>query len=186
MPAILQGMKIPFYHTGIPACAAAFSPGGAAQSFVDGAEQILKVRPVLSPAEAVLACMAVISALTDLWRGKVYNAVTVPGLLIGIAFSINGAGAAGLLNVLCAAGFTVLVLFPFYSAGGLGAGDIKLLAAVSSFMPPESYLPCFCASFVMGAAAGITRLLCTGGKIHTVHFAVPVAAGVFLHLAGFY
>ena len=186
MTAFLRGIPIPFCHGRVPACAAVFFPAEPALSYLTGAQRIMDVRPVLSAAEAVLACMAVISALTDLWRGKVYNAVTVPGLLIGIAFSIKGAGAAGALNVLCAAGFTVLALFPFYRAGGLGAGDIKLLAAVSSFMPPESYLSCFCASFVMGAAVGIIRLLCTGGKGRTVHFAVPVAAGVFLHLAGFY
>lgn len=138
------------------------------------------------PGNLMLICLAGISAVTDLLRGKVYNAVTVPGLLIGLIFAVQRAGAVGFLEVFCAAGFTVLVLFPFYSAGGLGAGDIKLLAAVSAFMTSEAYLRCFAAAFAVGAAAGIIRLLRTRGKEHRVHFAVPVAASVLLHLAGWY
>ncbi len=134
----------------------------------------------------ILAGLSVFSAATDLWKGKVYNAVTVPGLFAGLVFSAWRSGAVGLLDVLCAVGFTVLVLYPFYKAGGLGAGDIKLLAAVSAFMPSMEYLNCFAAAFVVGAAAGVIRLMCTRGTEHRIHFAVPVAASVLLHLAGIY
>ena len=131
---------------------------------------------------AVLGCLAAVSAATDLLRGRVYNFITVPGLILAAQRS----GAIGLLEVLCAAGFTVLLLSPFYRAGGLGAGDIKLLAAVSAFMPAEEYLRCFAGAFLIGAGAGILRLLLTRGRGHTVHMAVPVAVSVMIHLAGFY
>lgn len=137
-------------------------------------------------ADFVLVCLAVISAVTDLWRGRVYNAVTVPGILAGLVFAAQRAGAPGILDVFCSVGFTALVLFPFYRAGGLGAGDIKLLSAVSAFMPAETYLRCFAASFAAGAVAGVCMLFFTKGKVHTIHFAVPVAASVLLHLAGVY
>ena len=91
-------------------------------------------------ADIVLVCLAVFSAATDLYRGKVYNAVTMPGLLAGLAFSVQRAGAPGILDVFCAVGFTGLVLFPFYKAGGLGAGDIKLLAAVSGYRDHQACL----------------------------------------------
>ena len=117
-------------------------------------------------ADIVLVCLAVFSAATDLYRGKVYNAVTMPGLLAGLAFSVQRAGAPGILDVFCAVGFTGLVLFPFYKAGGLGAGDIKLLAAVSAFMPSGDYLHCFAASFAAGAAIGVIRLIWTKGEVH--------------------
>ena len=96
------------------------------------------------------------------------------------------AGASGILEILCAAVFTGMILYPFYRAGGLGAGDIKLLTAVAAFMPSETYLRCFAGAFVIGAVLGVIRLLRTGGRVHKVHFAVPVAASVFLHLAGMY
>ena len=133
-----------------------------------------------------LACLAGVSAVTDLMLGKIYNAVTIPGLLAGIAFSAYRGGAPGILEFLCAAAFTVMALFPFYKAGGLGAGDIKLLAAVSAFMPAEAYLRCFAGAFVIGACIGAVKLLRSRGAVHKVHFAVPVAASVFLYIAGLY
>lgn len=132
----------------------------------------------------VLVFLTGISAMTDLIRGKIYNAVTVPGLLIGIVFSARRAGAAGILEVLCAAVFTIVVLSPFRKAGGLGAGDVKLLAAVSAFMPSGEYLRCFAGAFLIGACIGIARLMGSRGKEHTLHFAVPIAASVLLHIAG--
>lgn len=135
---------------------------------------------------AALGCMAAVSAATDLCCGKVYNIVTVPGLCLGAFLAAQRSGAAGLLDILCAAGFTVLFLFPFYRAGGLGAGDIKLLAAVSAYLPAKDYLCCFAAAFAIGAAAGVARLAVSKGRNHSVHFAVPVAVSVLLHLAGLY
>lgn len=137
-------------------------------------------------ATAALGCMTAVSAATDLCVGKIYNIVTVPGFCLGALLTVQGTGAAGFLDILCAAGFTVLVLFPFYRAGGLGAGDIKLLAAVSAYLPAKEYLCCFAGAFVIGAAAGIAGLVMTKGCKHTLHFAVPVAVSVLLHLAGLY
>ena len=136
--------------------------------------------------DAVLGCLTAVSAATDLYCGKVYNFVTVPALCAGILLAIHRSGAAGLLDVLCAAGFTVMILVPFYQAGGLGAGDIKLLAAVSAFMPAGEYLRCFAGAFIIGACIGIGHLILTGGREQRVHFAVPVAVSVLLHFAGMY
>ena len=95
----------------------------------EGADAILN--PVTC-GNAVLGCLAAVSAATDLCCGKVYDIVTVPGLCLGVLLAVHRSGAVGFLDILCAAGFTVLMLIPFYRAGGLGAGDIKLLAAVSA------------------------------------------------------
>lgn len=133
-----------------------------------------------------LGCMAAACAVTDLYSGKVLNLVTVPGFVLGILICAGTSGAEGILNIMCCVAFTIVFLYPFFRAGGLGAGDIKLLAAVSAFLKPEEYLLCFGCAFALGAGIGLLRLLCSRGRMHTVHFAVPVAASVLLHLAGIY
>ena len=135
---------------------------------------------------AVLGCMAVICAGTDLYCGKVFNVVTVPGFVLGILSCAWTCGAEGILNIMCSAAFTIVFLYPFFRAGGLGAGDIKLLAAVSAFLKPEIFLRCFGLAFVFGAGIGLLQLLHSRGRMHTVHFAVPVAVSVLLHFAGVY
>ena len=104
--------------------------GGTAETIFDPA----------SCADMVLACITAISAATDLYCGKIFNMITLPGLCVGVVLAFLHGGAAGVLDVLCAVGFTVVFLIPFYRAGGLGAGDIKLLAAVSAFMPAGEHL----------------------------------------------
>ena len=150
--------------------------GGTAETIFDPA----------SCADMVLACITAISAATDLYCGKIFNMITLPGLCVGVVLAFLHGGAAGVLDVLCAVGFTVVFLIPFYRAGGLGAGDIKLLAAVSAFMPAGAYLRCFAGAFIIGACIGIGHLMLSGGRDHRVHFAVSVAASVLLHLAGIY
>lgn len=134
----------------------------------------------------LLVLLVGVSALTDLWKGRVYNAVTVPGILLGLALSAQRGGAEGILDVLCAVVFTIIFLFPFYSMRGLGAGDIKLLAAVSGFLPSKEYLLCFAGAFVIGAVCGVAGLVRTRGRVHKIHFAVPVAASVLMHLTGLF
>ena len=133
-------------------------------------------------ADIVLVCLAVFSAATDLYRGKVYNAVTMPGLLAGLAFSVQRAGAPGILDVFCAVGFTGLVLFPFYKAGGLGAGDIKLLMAAAPFMGVRWFLFCTVLSFLIGAVISAVLLIRYRDLSRTVHFAVPIGISVMLCL----
>lgn len=75
--------------------------------------------------------LTLICAVTDWRHGKVYNALTFPAALIGLALSavLNpsslSVSALGLLG--CLFFFGIL-----WYVGGLGAGDVKLLAAVGA------------------------------------------------------
>jgi len=71
---------------------------------------------------------------TDLVRNKVYNWLTFPTMALGLilntaAHQWPGLGMAG-------AGLVVggLLFLPFFLWGGMGAGDVKLMAAVGALM----------------------------------------------------
>ncbi len=78
---------------------------------------------------ASFAC-ALLGAICDVRTRRIPNWLTGPGILLGLALhlglggwrSLGGAAVGGLL-----AGFIFLL---FYLAGGMGAGDVKLIAAV--------------------------------------------------------
>ena len=101
-------------------------------------------------------------------------------LMEGCLKILSGILAGGLLLAVS------LILDRVLGRESLGGGDIKLLAAVSGFLPSEEYLLCFAGAFAIGAAYGAARLLWTRGRVHTVHFAVPVAASVLMHLTGIF
>ncbi|ASK61825.1 prepilin peptidase [Virgibacillus phasianinus] len=73
-----------------------------------------------------------ISIITDLRNRKILNIVTLPAILIALAFHTITTGLDGFL--FSGQGFLVglgLLLIPFLM-GGIGAGDVKLLAAIGA------------------------------------------------------
>src|ERR1700733_13214335 len=78
---------------------------------------------------ASLLC-ATIGAVYDVRSHRVPNFLTLPAILFGLLmhFVLGGwrqLGSAALAGLIC--GFAFLV---FHLAGGMGAGDVKLIAAV--------------------------------------------------------
>ena len=77
---------------------------------------------------------SLVMAVTDVWKFKVYNVLTFPLLLSGLAYHGVVSGVAGFQASLLGALFGFAVLFAFYVMGGMGAGDVKLMAATGAWL----------------------------------------------------
>ena len=84
----------------------------------------------------VLILFVTAAAASDLRWGRIYNFLTLPTLAAGLLLLMMNTPEElpPMLGVIAA---TLLLLFPFWKAGGLGAGDIKLLMALAPFMGPR-------------------------------------------------
>lgn len=85
----------------------------------------------LSLQTSVTLLVSLVSTCTDLWQGKIYNKVTysavVMGLVLSLIYPTPGFWQSLLGIVAC------LFFFGFcYIAGGVGAGDVKLMAAIGA------------------------------------------------------
>ena len=89
---------------------------------------------------AVVVAAAAVAGVTDIWKFRVYNALTLPLLVAGLVYHGFAEGTPGLvLSVIgMLLGFGVLILF--FLLGGYGGGDVKLLAAIGAWLAP--WLPC--------------------------------------------
>ena len=81
-----------------------------------------------------VAAATLIAAATDLRRFKVYNALTLPTLAAGLVASAWSGGASGLASSLLGASTGLVILAAFFSLGGVGAGDVKLFAAMGAWL----------------------------------------------------
>ena len=107
------------------------------------------------PGIVVLAAVLV-AAATDLWTWKVHNLLTIPLLLSGLIYHGVVAGAGGLGSSVLGVLFAFGVLILPYLAGGMGAGDVKLLAGVGAWVGLPDTLHVF---VISSLAAGLYSLV---------------------------
>ena len=131
--------------------------------------------------QTILLIMAAASAASDLSTGKIYNFVVLPALAGGFGILIAEAPQS-VPALLTAVILTFLLLYPLWKAGGLGAGDIKLFAAMVPYLGIGWYLTCAALSFLIAAVFSIIILLVHRDPSRKVHLAVPVGISVMLCL----
>ena len=130
---------------------------------------------------AVLVLFVTAAAASDLRRGRIYNFLTFPTMAAGVLLLMLNTPQE-IPPVLGAMTAAMLLLFPFWKAGGLGAGDIKLLMALAPLMGPRWFLFGIVLSFLIGAGISAVLLIRYRDLSRTVHFAVPIGISVMLCL----
>ena len=85
---------------------------------------------------AVTLTIALIACVTDIRSRRIPNVLTFGAALAGLAFHLfTGGRDAGYDSAMGYLAGTALFL-PFFVLGGMGAGDIKLLAALGAWVGP--------------------------------------------------
>ena len=87
------------------------------------------LQPELTYPAAATAC-ALVGSVFDVKSRRIPNFVTMPAFLFGLALHLALGGWRQLLSSLAAGLICAAVFLVFYIAGGMGAGDVKLILAV--------------------------------------------------------
>jgi len=80
-----------------------------------------------------LGLILLIATITDIIKRKVYNWLTFPALGLGLGINVALQGLSGLWFGVAGLLIGGLIFFPAFLWGGMGAGDIKLIAVVGAF-----------------------------------------------------
>lgn len=103
------------------------------------------------PTVAVLA----VATFTDLHSRRIPNWLVIPFFGIGVAVAIWLHGWHGLGQSLSGAGLGLLLFGILFFMGGMGAGDVKLCAAIGAWIGPHQLL---IALVMTGLAGGLMAL----------------------------
>lgn len=101
----------------------------------------------------------IVAAVIDGWILKVPNWLTFPFIISGCVFSFVMFGMQGLGWSLLGVVVGLALLLPAYAIGGMGAGDVKLLAGVGAWMWGMATFHAFCVTTVVGAIMAVCMVL---------------------------
>jgi prepilin peptidase CpaA len=128
----------------------------------------------MPPVTQVLLILLVLpAAVFDYRQRRIPNWLVLAGLLCGIALNTfllydNPSAATGLVYALEGLGLAFAVYFPLYLLRGMGAGDVKLMAAVGAIVGPVLWLWVLFFTAVLGGITAVIVVLSKGRVHHTL------------------
>ncbi|MEC9488788.1 MAG: prepilin peptidase [Halanaerobium sp.] len=130
----------------------------------------------------LLSCFLIMVAFIDAAYWKIPDMITLPGILLGIFFSFFNPGITileSLIGLLVGGG--ILLLIGLVYQGGMGGGDIKLMAMVGSFTGWFSALLIIFLAALLGSIYGLVMIFQgRKGRKSKVQFGVFLALATFL------
>jgi prepilin peptidase CpaA len=128
----------------------------------------------------LLGCAA---TFDDLRRRAIANWINVAGLVAGLMYHAAVRGLAGLGWAAAGAALGFAVFLIFYCLGGMGAGDLKLMAAFGTLLGPSGILVAALLAAPLGAliAAGC---LIWRWRLRAIPYAPALTLGAWIALLG--
>lgn len=96
-----------------------------------------------------------LATVWDLKTRRIPNAITFSSMIIGIALNLYLSGIGGFKNSIVGLTIGILLLVIPFALGGIGAGDVKLLAAIGAINGGTFALYTFLYSSIAGAVIAV-------------------------------
>ena len=112
--------------------------------------------------QLLLFLIVVPSALYDLKERRVPNFVTFTGLATAFALNIFLYRMPGLWFSLKGLGIAMLIYFPLFMLRGMGAGDVKLMAAIGAAAGWMNWLGIFFLTAMFGGVSALVLIAMRG------------------------
>jgi prepilin peptidase CpaA len=105
--------------------------------------------------------VSAVASVIDLRTGRIPNLLTLGAAVLGLLVAATTHGLPGMWGSL--AGWLVGcgLFLPFFLLGGMGAGDVKLLAAIGAWLGPSTTM---FAALYTGVAGGVMALVLSAAR----------------------
>jgi prepilin peptidase CpaA len=107
----------------------------------------------------LVTIVLILAAVIDGFELKVPNWVTYPFIISGWIYGFAAFGWEGLGWSLLGTVVGLALLLPAYAIGGMGAGDVKLLAGVGAWILIQNTVNSFFVSAVVGALMAVAMVI---------------------------
>jgi prepilin peptidase CpaA len=110
----------------------------------------------------IVSIILVEAAVIDGLKLRVPNWLTFHLILGGLLYGAWSHGGAGLVWALAGTAVGLASLLPLYAIGGMGAGDVKLMAGVGAWMGPAITLWAFATATIVGGVMAVAMVAWSG------------------------
>ena len=107
----------------------------------------------------VLVAAVAIAVVTDVRARRIPNLLTFSALGLGFLLNALAFQGDGLVHSAQGAVLGLAILLPFHVLRGLGAGDVKLMAAIGALKGPEFVIYTFAWAAIFGGVLAMIGLL---------------------------
>src|SRR5215813_2561258 len=108
--------------------------------------------------DLIPAGVVTLAAVLDVrWR-RIPNWLALGALLLGLLLQVSRFGLPGVAIGLAGAALGFGLLLPFYMLRAVGAGDVKLLAAVGAMVGPQNLLTVALGAAIVGGVMSVAVL----------------------------
>jgi len=129
-------------------------------------------------AVAFLLPLALVITYYDVRYRRIPNPFVLATLLTGLALNVAAGGSEGALSSLggCALAFTLMFILHVF--GAMGAGDVKLFAAVGSVIGASLVVQTFFVVVLTGGLLSVVTMMRSGAVRSTLHNTLMLLVGL--------
>lgn len=127
---------------------------------------------------AFLVPLALIISYYDVRYRRIPNPFVLATLTVGILTNAIFGGFNGALASMGGCALAFFLMFMLHVFGAMGAGDVKLFAAIGSVMGSSLVLPTFFVVVLTGGALAFVSMLRAGAVRSTLHNVLLVLVGL--------
>jgi len=110
----------------------------------------------------LLLLMICLAVTIDIRSNRIPNWITFSTLIFGLSTQLILNGSDGLIFALGGVALGFICFFPFYLKRGMGAGDVKLMAVIGSFLGFQFTLLAVAYTLIFGGLMGMLIILKQG------------------------
>ncbi len=126
----------------------------------------------------LLAPLAVAVIYYDVRFRRIPNVLVLAALIAGLAINISFQGAPGALSSLGGLAVAFVPMFLLHVFGAMGAGDVKLFAAIGAVVGIALVPMTFVVVVMLGALLAIYSMIRSGTVLSTMHGVLRIFVGI--------